>query len=259
MRDRFVTMVLSVAATYGLMRPAPGPTKELEVDRLIVRKELIVSDTGAAWEKGYEAHQIPRGLYARSLGDGPGGLWVRSRLIKAEVDDPFDDRFHAVERDGSLRKAARAHLLECLAGRCLASDGDHPGRGPGVERGVAGSVERADAPRPAPLSDVPTGSRRAVDRCAHRPGHDVHRRRRLRRRGLALSLGSPSALGWHDPASGDPDSGRPGCGQGRRLGAHQYAIIAVGAQGHRTKASPTSQSRGLATLRWDSVPAQTPI
>ena len=103
MKDRLVTIVLSVAATYGLMKAGPEPAKELEVDRLIVRKELIVSDTGMPWEKGYEAHQIPRGLYARSLGDGPGGLWVRSRLIKGEIDDPFDDRFHALERDGSLR------------------------------------------------------------------------------------------------------------------------------------------------------------
>jgi hypothetical protein len=104
MRDRFVTIVLSIAATYGLMRPGSGPTMEIEVDRLIVRKELIVSDTGAPWEKAYEHHQIPRGLYARSLADGPGGLWVRSRLIKAELDDPFDDRFHAVERDCGLRR-----------------------------------------------------------------------------------------------------------------------------------------------------------
>ncbi len=36
-------------------------------------------------------------------------------------------------------------------------------------------------------------------------------------------------------------------------GAHQYAIIAVGAQGHRTNASAASRSRGLATLRWESV------
>jgi hypothetical protein len=105
MKDRFLTIVLSVAATYGLMRPGSEPAKELEVDRLVVRKELIVSDTGAPWEKGYEVHQIPRGLYARSLGARPGGLWVRSRLIKAEIDDPFDDRFHALERDDSLRRA----------------------------------------------------------------------------------------------------------------------------------------------------------
>jgi len=78
--------------------------KQIEVDRLIVKKELIVSDTGQSWEKGFEAHQIPRGIYARSLWDGPGGLWVRSRLIKGEIDDPFDDRFHAIEKDGSMRR-----------------------------------------------------------------------------------------------------------------------------------------------------------
>src|SRR4030095_3792268 len=79
--------------------------KQADVERLIVRKELIVSDTGLPWEKGFEAQQIARGLYARSLWDGPGGLWVRSRLIKGEIDDPFDDRFHALERDGSMRRA----------------------------------------------------------------------------------------------------------------------------------------------------------
>jgi hypothetical protein len=79
--------------------------QEVKVERLIVTKELIVSDSGAPWEKGFEAQQIPRGIYARSLGDGPGGLWVRSRLIKGEIDDPFDDRFHAIEKDGSLRRA----------------------------------------------------------------------------------------------------------------------------------------------------------
>ena len=83
--------------------------QETVVDRLIVRKELIVSDTGQPWEKGFEAQQIPRGIYARSLGNGPGGLWVRSRLIKGEIDDPFDDRFHALERDGS-RRGSPGHI-----------------------------------------------------------------------------------------------------------------------------------------------------
>jgi len=55
--------------------------KELEVERLIVKKELIVSDTGQPWEKGFEAQGIPRGIYARSLWDGPGGLWVRNALL----------------------------------------------------------------------------------------------------------------------------------------------------------------------------------
>jgi hypothetical protein len=36
-------------------------------------------------------------------------------------------------------------------------------------------------------------------------------------------------------------------------GEHQYAIIAVGVQGHRTPASPTTKANGLAKQRWDSV------
>ena len=36
-------------------------------------------------------------------------------------------------------------------------------------------------------------------------------------------------------------------------GAHEYAIIAVGAQGRRTAASPVTKAKGLAKLRWDSV------
>jgi len=105
MHDRVLTIALSVAATFALTKRAPEPPQELTVERLIVTKELIVSDTGTPWEKGFEAEQIPRGIYARSLGDGPAGLWVRSRLIKGEIDDPFDDRFHALEKDGSLRRA----------------------------------------------------------------------------------------------------------------------------------------------------------
>ena len=104
MKEHVVTVFLSVASTFGVMQAVQERPKVLEVDRLIVRKELIVSDTGQPWEKGFEEHQIPRGIYARSLSDGPGGLWVRSRLIKGEIDDPFDDRFHALEKDGSMRR-----------------------------------------------------------------------------------------------------------------------------------------------------------
>src|SRR5688500_13064356 len=104
MKSHLLTIALSVAATYGMLKAAPDKAeKVLEVDRLIVRKELIVSDTGQPWEAGYEEHQIPRGIYARALHEGPGGLWVRSRLIKGELDDPFGDRFHALERNGSMR------------------------------------------------------------------------------------------------------------------------------------------------------------
>ena len=37
-------------------------------------------------------------------------------------------------------------------------------------------------------------------------------------------------------------------------GEHRYAIIAVGPQGRRTAASDPARTKGLATLRWDSVP-----
>src|SRR6185295_20119661 len=105
MKDHILTALLSAAATAGALKIGEHP-KELTVERLIVKKELIVSDTGEPWEKGFEAHQIARGIYARSVTDGAvGGLWVRSRLIKGEIDDPFDDRFHALEKDGSLRGA----------------------------------------------------------------------------------------------------------------------------------------------------------
>jgi hypothetical protein len=73
MKDRLVTILLSVASTFGLTRAIPDRPEVLDVDRLIVRKELIVSDTGQPWETGFEAHQIPRGVYARSLWDGPAG------------------------------------------------------------------------------------------------------------------------------------------------------------------------------------------
>ena len=81
MKDRIFTILISVISTFGLMKLAPESAGEhhdvLSVDRLIVRKELIVSDTGEPWEKGFEAQQIARGIYARSVTkDSVGGLWV---------------------------------------------------------------------------------------------------------------------------------------------------------------------------------------
>ena len=45
MNERILTVLLSAAATAGVMKLAPEH-KELTVERLIVTKELIVSDTG---------------------------------------------------------------------------------------------------------------------------------------------------------------------------------------------------------------------
>src|SRR4051812_12762186 len=273
MWDRLVTIVLSVTATYGLMKSGPEPVKELVVDRLIVRKELIVSDTGVPWEKGYETHQIPRGVYARALGDGPGGLWVRSRLIKGEIDDPFDDRFQALERDGSLRRAP-GHISWNVwldgAWRQMAII-----QGEGLE-----------------LSEVPRASWNGLTHPGRlrfqtfRPGHGEPLTDALVGQGM-MSVGGGGYGGGGPPP---PSPGLPLLGGGLprapqpsppevlqlwggamqqapipppaaplivrddESGAHQYVLVAVGPQGRRTAASAVSRAGGLATLRWDSVP-----
>ena len=254
MRDRLVTIVLSVAATYGLMKSGPEPVKELVVDRLIVRKELIVSDTGVPWEKGYEAHQIPRGLYARSLGDGPGGLWVRSRLIKGEIDDPFDDRFHALERDGSLRRAPGHISWNVWL--------DGAWRQMAIIQGEG--LELSEVPRERWSGLTHPGRLRFQ---TFRPGHGEPLTDTLIGQGM-MSVGGGGYGGGGLPYPSEvlqlwggvmqeatiPTPAAPTVVKDDGSREHQYAIIAVGAQGRRTKASPASRSQGLATLRWDSVP-----
>lgn len=227
--------------------------QQIEVDRLIVRKELIVSDTGQPWEKGFEAHQIPRGVYARSLWDGPGGLWVRSRLIKGEIDDPFDDRFHAIESDGSMRRGP-GHIswnvwidgawrqMAIIQGEGLESSelpvekwtgGSHPGR---------------------------------IRFQTFRPGHDEPLTDALIGQGM-MSLGGGGFGGGGLPYPGDvlqlwgggitevalPSPAAPTVVKDDGSGEHQYAIVAVGAQGRRSAASPAVKAGGLARLKWDSV------
>jgi hypothetical protein len=254
MKDRVLTIVLSVASTYGLMKAVPDQPKTLEVDRLVVRKELIVSDTGDAWEKGFERQQIPRGVYAKSLADGPGGLWVRSRLIKGEIDDPFDDRFHALEKDGTIRRAP-GHIswnvwvgdnwrqMAIIQGEGLEpsevpakewSGGNHPGR------------VRIQSFRPhhdEPLTDAVIGQGRMSlggggygggglpypTEVLHLWGGEIRQ----------VSVATPAApIVLKDDGSGP----------------YEYALVAVGPQGKRTPASKPSKAGGLATLRWDSVP-----
>jgi hypothetical protein len=254
MQDRLVTVVLSVAATMGVLQAVPQPPRQLDVDRLIVRKELIVSDTGSPWEKGFEEHQIPRGIYARALGDGPGGLWVRSRLIKGEIDDPFDDRFHAIESDGSMRRAP-GHISWNVwlggAWRQMAII-----QGEGLE-----------------LSEVPLDQ---WDGLTHpgrirfqtfRPRHGEPLTDALIGQGK-MSLGGGGYGGGGLPAPGDAlelwggklhekplrTPAAPTVVRDDGSGAHRYAILAVGVQGERTSASEPVRAAGLATLRWDSVP-----
>ena len=253
MKDRLVTIALSVATTLGLTQPGRNQPRELEVDRLIVRQELIVSDSGDPWEAGFEEHQIARGLYARSLYDGPGGLWVRSRLIKGEIDDPFDDRFHALERDGS-RRGSPGHIswnvwldgawrqMAIIQGEGLEysevpadqwSGNTHPGR------------LRFQTFRPGhgePLTDAVIGQgKMSLGGGGYGGGGLPYPNEVLELWGGELrqmSIATPSS-----PTVVSDDGS----------GAHDYAIIAVGVQGTRTPASPAAKASGLAMLRWDSV------
>jgi hypothetical protein len=226
---------------------------QIEVDRLIVKKELIVSDTGFPWEKGFEAHQIPRGIYARSLWQGPGGLWVRSRLIKGEVDDPFDDRFHALEKDGSMRRAP-GHIswnvwidgawrqMAIIQGEGLEfselpikewTGGSHPGR------------LRFQTFRPRhsePLTDALIGQGMMSLGGGGYGGGGLPYPSQV----LQLWGGEMQQSKISTPAS-------PTVLNDDGSGARQYAIVAVDAQGHRTLGSNPVKARGRAKLRWDSV------
>jgi len=226
---------------------------ELEVDRLIVRKELIVSDTGQPWEKGFETHQIPRGIYARSLWDGPGGLWVRSRLIKGEIDDPFDDRFHAIEKDGGLRRAP-GHISWNVwldgAWRQMAIF-----QGEGLEPAEMPPKEWTGGNHPGRLRFQ-----------TFRPQHSEPLTDALIGQGK-MSLGGGGYGGGGLPYPGEvlqlwggelrsapiPTPAAPTVIKDDGSGGHQYAIIAVGVQGRRTPASRATKAGGLARLRWDSV------
>ena len=227
--------------------------KELEVERLVVKQELIVSDTGEPWEKGFEAHQIPRGIYAKSIGQGTGGLWVRSRLIKGEIDDPFDDRFHAIEKDGSMRRAP-GHIswnvwidgawrqMAIIQGEGLDlsesptrewTGGNHPGR------------IRLQSFRPhhsEPLTDALIGQgMMSLGGGGYGGGGLPYPREVLQLWGGQLQQRAMSA----------PEA--PKIIKDDGSGEHRYSIIAVGVQGQRTGASKIAQARGYATLQWDSV------
>src|SRR6266850_2523278 len=227
--------------------------KQINVERLIVRKELIVSDTGQPWEKGFEAHQIPRGIYARSVGEGVGGLWVRSRLIKGEIDDPFDDRFHALEKDGSGR-GSPGHIswnvwLD------------------GAWRQMAITQGEALEPSEVPLKELTGGNHPGRLRFqTYRPRHSEPLTDALIGQGM-MSIGGGGYGGGGLPYPKEvlqlwggeiiqatiatPAAPRVASDDGS--GEHQYAIMAVGVQGHRTATSRSTNARGLARLRWDSV------
>ena len=221
-------------------------------ERLIVKKELIVSDTGQPWEAGFEQHQIPRGLYAKSLYEGIGGLWVRSRLIKGEIDDPFDDRFHAIERNGFRTSPGhiswnvwlddnwRQTAIITAEGLELSemprekwSGGNHPGR------------LRFQTFRPyhdEPLTDVTIGQgKMSIGGGGFGGGGLPYPTEALEIWGgevKTFPVGTPTAPRVEkDDASGE----------------REYALIAVGPQGKRSVPGPKVKAKGIAKLRWDSV------
>jgi hypothetical protein len=226
---------------------------QFEVDQLIVKKELIVSDTGVPWEKGFEAHQIPRGIYAKSLGQGTAGLWVRSRLIKGEIDDPFDDRFHAIETDGGMRRAP-GHIswnvwidgawrqMAIIQGEGLEfselpvnewTGGSHPGR-------IRFQTFR---PRHAePLTDALIGQgMMSIGGGGYGGG------------GLPYPSDVLQLWGGEMHQSKIPTPTAPTVINDDGSGEHQYAVIAIGVQGRRSAASSPARAGGRAKLRWDSV------
>lgn len=228
--------------------------KELRVERLIVKKELIVSDTGEAWERGFEAEQIPRGIYARALHDGPGGLWVRSRLIKGEIDDPFDDRFHALEKDGSIRKAP-GHISWNAwidgAWRQMAIV-----QGEGLENNEVPLREWSGGTHPGRLRFQ-----------SYRPGHNEPLTDAIIGQGM-MSIGGGGFGGGGLPYPKEvlqlwggemrqqslPTPRAPKVVSDDGSGAREYAIVAVGPQGRQSARSPDVKARGRARLHWDSVP-----
>jgi hypothetical protein len=259
MKDRLLTIVLSVATTLGLLksgelcRCASKAPKELDVDRLIVRKELIVSDTGAPWEAGYEDHQIPRGIYAKTLDTGVAGLWVRSRLIKGEIDDPFDDRFHALERSGKLRQAPGHISWNVWL--------DGAWRQMAIVQGEG--LEESEVPHDSWNGGTHPGRIRFQ---TFRPGHGEPLTDALIGQGK-MSIGGGGYGGGGLPFASEvlelwggemkthavaaPEA--PTIVSHDSSGQRTYSLIAIGPQSHRSAASNPVTSGGLATLKWDSV------
>lgn len=270
-KDSLLTIVVSVVTTLVVTRWLDRPSgdrvhaaeqeaiRELTVDRLIVHNELIVSDTGKPWDDGFEEHQIPRGMVVRSLGRGPNGenqaagIWVRGRLIKTEIDDPFDDRFHAINRDGSIFKAP-GHMswnvwidgawrqIAIIQGEGMEfseiprtewTGGNHPGR------------IRFQSFRPnhnEPLTDVMMGQgMMSVGGGGYGGGGLPYPSKVLQLWGgemQARPVDVPSAPRLlSDDASGE----------------HTYALIAVAPDGTRSALSKSTAANGLAELEWNSA------
>jgi hypothetical protein len=247
-----MTLLERPQVRHAMAQEAGNPPGELVVDRLIVRRELIVSDTGKPWEEGFEKHHIARGMVARSLGDGVAGIWVRGRLIKSEIDDPFDDRFHAINRDGSIFRAP-GHIswnvwlgdawrqVAIIQGEGLEnsevrnwSGGNHPGR-------LRFQSFRPD--HPEPLTDAIIGQGKMSIGGGGYGGEGLPYPSEV----LQLWGGKLLEFGLNRPAA-------PRVVAHDSSGKHTYSLIALGPQGQRSEPSPATSADGIATLTWDSTP-----
>ncbi len=186
--------------------------------------------------------------------DAVGGLWVRSRLIKGEIDDPFDDRFHALERDGTLRRAP-GHISWNVW-----LDGSW--RQMAILQGEG--LELSEVPREQWNGTTHPGRLRLQ---TFRPGHGEPLTDALIGQGM-MSVGGGGFGGGGLPYASQtlelwggelkqiplPTPAAPRVVSDDGSGAHSYAIVAVGAPGQR---SPLHRPRcvlgGLAKLAWGSV------
>ncbi|MHB8973271.1 MAG: hypothetical protein ACYC3X_04890 [Pirellulaceae bacterium] len=254
MKSHLVTVLISVLTTLGVVQVMPSRLAQLEVGRLVVRDELIVSDTGQPWEAGFEEQMVARGLYARGGGADRSGLWVRGRLIQSEVDDPFDMRFHSVNRDGSLHRAPGHISWNCwldgawrqmaiLQGEGLEysevpreawNGGNHPGRL---------RLQSFRPNHPEPLTDVIVGQgKMSVGGGGYGGG--------------GLPYPSEVLQLWGGTVAANPlaTPGAPRVVRDDGTGRKQYSLLAIGPQGQPSKASPVVVADGYATLSWDSTP-----
>ena len=254
MKSLLVTAVVSALTTVAVTQTLPQRVSQLEVDRLTVREELIVSDTGQPWEAGFEESMVARGLYARGGGPGQAGLWIRGRLIQSEVDDPFDVRFQSVNRDGSLHRAPGHISWNCWldgAWRQLAiiqgegleynevpreewDGGNHPGR------------LRFQSFRPKhsePLTDAVLGQgKMSIGGGGFGGG------------GLPYPTDTLQVWGGTTQSFEVAAPATPRVLQDDGTGPHAYTLIAIGPQGRESQASSTITASGYAPLSWDSVP-----
>jgi hypothetical protein len=258
MKDRLITIAISVSlsafVSLCILKPSVSAQSDtLEVERLIVRGELIVSDTGKPWEEGFEKEMVARGIYARGGEMGSAGLWVRGRLIKSEVDDPFDDRYQSVNRDGAMHRAP-GHIswnvwlgdawrqLAIIQGEALEyseepaaqwTGGNHPGR------------LRFQSFRPGhdePLTDAIIGQgKMSIGGGGFGGGGLPYPSEVLQLWGGEMT---------HTPV-GVPEA--PVIVSDDASGAHSYSIVSVGPQGARSAASPVGNAKGLASIRWDNA------